>query len=129
MVNNKNNITPQLIAIHITSTIKNTLVTMTKLGPDNKVFFQISSRGYPIKMRKKNNAYILQKMSMQIIAQVKKLKKARAHIFIKGVGQGRYNVVKYLSSKNLSKKLKIISINDRTPIPFNGCRPKKQKRR
>lgn len=126
MVNNtENKTTPTTILIHITSTIKNTLVTLVDPSQTKpKVLLQITSRGYPIKMKKKNNAYILQKMSMQIVEQVKNIKNVQALIIIKGTGQGRHNLIKYLT-----KNLKIVAIFDKTPIPFNGCRPKKQKRR
>ena len=41
------------------------------------------------------------------------------------MGFGRYYILKNINQK----KIKIQSIFDKTAIPFNGCRKKKQKRR
>jgi small subunit ribosomal protein S11 len=110
------------IGMYITCTYKNTLITLTR--PDNEVFFSLSSRGYPAKMKRKNNAFVLHKMTLKVITLLKKRRSLNIRIFIKGVGQGRYNIIKHLA-----RKAKIWSISDITAIPFNGCRPKKQKRR
>ncbi|MEK7085523.1 MAG: 30S ribosomal protein S11, partial [Patescibacteria group bacterium] len=48
----------------------------------------------------------------------------RVHVYIKGVGSGREQAVRGLVSSGLD----IISINDVTPIPHNGCRKKKGRR-
>jgi len=45
-------------------------------------------------------------------------------VFIKGPGSGRSSAVKALKAAGLG----ISSITDVTPIPHNGCRPKKRRR-
>ena len=45
-------------------------------------------------------------------------------VFISGPGMGRQMAVKSLRNAGL----KILSLSDTTPIPHNGCRPKKQPR-
>ena len=45
-------------------------------------------------------------------------------VLVKGLGQGRATAVKGLQLGGLS----IISITDNTPVPHNGCRPKKARR-
>ena len=108
--------------IYIKCTLKNTLITVT--NSKKKPLFQKSSRGYNLKIKRKNNPYILHKITLEIIKILKKLRYKRLGIYINGIGSGRYNIVKYLI-----KKFKILIIEDRTNLPFNGCRPKKKKRK
>lgn len=117
------NLTQAPFLIYLTCTYKNTLITIFSSTTKKKIL-QISSRSFPIKIKKKNNPYILQKMSFYIIRHLKKMKCKNIKIFINGIGRGRYHIIKYLS-----KKFKILIITDRTPVPFNGCKNKKQKRR
>ena len=43
------------------------------------------------------------------------------HVFVKGPGMGRENAIRSLGAMGL----KVKSISDVTPIPHNGCRPRK----
>ena len=46
------------------------------------------------------------------------------HVYVKGPGVGRESAVRSLGAMGL----KVKSISDVTPIPHNGCRPKKTRR-
>jgi len=46
------------------------------------------------------------------------------NIFVKGIGAGREGAIRAIHSNGLN----ILSINDVTPIPHNGCRPPKRRR-
>ena len=48
----------------------------------------------------------------------------KIHVSVKGVGSGREQSIRGLVAAGLS----IVSINDITPIPHNGCRKKKPRR-
>lgn len=115
--------TQKSFLIYIKCTLKNTHITLTH-PQTGKILLQTSSRSYPLKIKKKNNVYILQKISQQVIDQLKLLQCKNIKIIIKGIGRGRYNIVKHLF-----QKFNIVSIKDQTPVPFNGCRPPKIKRR
>ena len=110
--------------IFIKCTFKNTLITATDLK--GKTLFQKSSKSYDIKTKRKNNPYVLYKISYEIIKKLKqkKLGYKSLIICIQGIGNGRYNTIKHFT-----KFFKIIGIKDQTYLPFNGCRSKKQKRR
>jgi len=45
-------------------------------------------------------------------------------VFVKGPGPGRESAIRALGSSGL----KIRSITDITPVPHNGCRPRKKRR-
>jgi small subunit ribosomal protein S11 len=47
-----------------------------------------------------------------------------ASVFIKGVGTGREAAVRSVNANGIE----VTSIKDITPIPHNGCRPKKPRR-
>jgi len=45
-------------------------------------------------------------------------------VYVKGPGQGRESAVRALQAQGLT----LLSIRDVTPIPHNGCRPRKRRR-
>jgi len=47
-----------------------------------------------------------------------------ASVFVKGVGMGRESAIRTLNAQGIF----IDSIKDTTPIPHNGCRPRKPRR-
>lgn len=109
--------------IYLNCRLKNTLITITDIN--NKILYQTSSRSYDLKIKKKNNPYVLQKIAFLIIKKFSTSKhNKKIKIIIKGFGTGRYYLIKYLK-----RKFKIHSILDKTHLPFNGCKSKKQKRR
>lgn len=114
--------TKAIAFLFITCTFKNTLITATKVN--REPLFQKSSRGFKTKSKRKNNPYILQKVTSQVALLLQHLKYKKLYIFINGVGAGRYNIVKHLL-----KCFKIRLIHDRTRLPFNGCRLPKRKRK
>uniref|UniRef100_A0A452TJF3 Small ribosomal subunit protein uS11m n=1 Tax=Ursus maritimus TaxID=29073 RepID=A0A452TJF3_URSMA len=61
-----------------------------------------------------------------IAAAVKAVGKGVTHIrvVVKGLGPGRLSAIKGLTMGGLE----VISITDNTPIPHNGCRPRKARR-
>lgn len=114
--------TNRMAFVFVKCTFRNTLITIT--NENQEPLFQRSSRGYPTKLKRKNNPYILQKVMLQVVTFLKKLKYRHLYIFINGVGAGRYNILKHLV-----KRFKIIVIQDKTRVPFNGCRLPKPKRK
>jgi small subunit ribosomal protein S11 len=48
----------------------------------------------------------------------------QVEVFIKGPGSGREMAIRSLQAAGLQ----VLSINDVTPIPHNGCRPPKRRR-
>jgi small subunit ribosomal protein S11 len=114
--------TKPIACLFIKCTFKNTLITATKVNLEP--LFQKSSRGFKTKSKRKNNPYILQQLTYQVALLLRNLKYKKLYIFINGIGAGRYNIVKHLI-----KRFKIQLIHDRTRLPFNGCRVRKQKRK
>jgi small subunit ribosomal protein S11 len=59
-----------------------------------------------------------------VAEKVKPMGMAEAHIFIKGVGQGRDGALRALHAQGIS----VLSMKDITPIPHNGPRAAKPRR-
>jgi small subunit ribosomal protein S11 len=108
--------------LYITCTFKNTLLTLT--NSENHTLGQYSSRRHPSKVKRKNNPYILQQIAMQIIKKLSSLHYRSVYVIIRGVGMGRYQIIKHLK-----KRIKIFMVLDNTNVPFNGCRLPKIKRK
>ena len=112
-----------LAKLHITSTFKNTIISLTK--NTGAVLKQWSTKSLKKTKFKKNTPYNVQLLIYKVnkYIQLKKIK--NLNIYLKGKGLGRYNVLRNLKKK----KIKISTVFDTTAQPFNGCRVKKMKRR
>jgi small subunit ribosomal protein S11 len=112
-----------LTNLHITASLKNTILSLTNYN--GNVLKQWSTKSLKKTRFKKNTPYNVQLLVYKInkYIQLKKIKKLK--IFLHGTGLGRYNVLKNLKKQNLQIKYLL----DKTTKPFNGCRLKKQKRR
>jgi small subunit ribosomal protein S11 len=59
-----------------------------------------------------------------MVQRAKKLGVENVEVSVKGVGSGRDSAIRSLAVRGLN----IISLKDITPIPHNGCRPRKVRR-
>jgi len=122
MINSESKIKKPIAFVYIKCTFKNTLITLS--DSTKKSFFQISSKSYDIKTKRKNNTYVLNQIAIKINTLLRNLNYKFLAISIEGIGPGRY-----LLLNHLVKNMEIIYIKDNSKVPFNGCRPKKKKRK
>lgn len=114
----------KILSLFLKCTFKNTIITLTDL-PKNQVLYTTSSKSFPLKMKRKNNAYVLQQISLQLLQHINNHNTKFLIVYTKGVGYGKYTIPRNLIQKNI----KILALKDCTSVPFNGCRPKKRKRK
>lgn len=109
-------------AAHIQASYNNTIVTLTE--PNGNVIAWSSAGASGFKGARKATPYAAQISAENAAEKASKYGLERVHVYVKGVGTGREQAIRGLVSSGIN----IISINDITPIPHNGCRKKKQRR-
>ena len=99
---------------HIRSTFNNTIVSIT--DPQGNVISWKSAGQVGFKGSRKSTPFAAQMAAEAAAKQVS--------VFVKGPGSGRETAIRSLQAAGLE----VSSIQDKTPIPHNGCRPKKRRR-
>ena len=107
---------------YVQASYNNTIVTLTDQNGGVLAWSSSGSSGF--KGARKSTPYAAQVSAENAVEKAKVYGLERVHVYIKGVGSGREQAVRGLVSSGLD----IISINDVTPIPHNGCRKKKGRR-
>ena len=107
---------------HIHATFNNTIVTIT--DPQGNVIAWSSAGALGYKGAKKSTPFAAQ-LASQAAAKVAYDQGLRqVDVEVKGPGAGREPAVRALASVGLQ----VLTIEDTTPIPHNGCRPPKRPR-
>ena len=107
---------------HVRATFNNTLITITDTNGDTLVSTSAGTMGF--KGSRKSTPFAAQRAAETAAVQARKMGLTEIEVKVKGPGSGRESAVTALQSAGL----KIISIEDVTPIPHNGCRPRKRRR-
>jgi small subunit ribosomal protein S11 len=108
----------------IQSTFNNTIISLT--DTEGEVLGQGSPSRVGFKGAKRSTAFAATKAAIEVAERViKKYGLKEVKVYVKGPGAGRNAAVKGLDSAGL----RITMLVDRTPIPHNGCRPRKAPRK
>jgi len=108
--------------VFVSSSYNNTILTLTNAR--GQVLAWKSAGAVGFKGTKKSTSFAASRVAETIANICKKMGIDRLEVFIKGIGAGRESAVRTLVSQGLN----VVSIKDVTPIPHNGCRPKKVRR-
>ena len=108
--------------VHIQSTFNNTIITITNLVGDTMAWASAGSSGF--KGARKGTPFAAQTAAGKaaIVALNNGMK--NVEIVVKGQGSGRETAIRALQTTGFE----ILSIHDITPVPHNGCRPRKRRR-
>ena len=109
--------------VYIQATFNNTIVTITDLR--GNALSWASSGGLGFNGAKKSTPFAAQTVAETAVQKALTYGLREVHVFVKGPGVGRESAVRSLGALGL----KVKSISDVTPIPHNGCRPRKTRRR
>jgi len=107
---------------HIQATFNNIIISLT--NQTGQVISWSSAGKMGFRGSKKNTPYAAQTAAQDCGKTAYDLGLRKVDVFVKGPGSGRESVLRALQSVGLI----IHSIKDVTPIPHNGCRPKKRRR-
>jgi len=108
--------------IYIQATYNNTIITITDLN--GEVVASESAGAVGFKGPKKATPFAASKVVESLMNKVNKSEVKEVNIFVKGVGSGREGAIRAIAANGLD----IVSLKDITPIPHNGCRPRKPRR-
>ncbi|XP_029284556.1 small ribosomal subunit protein uS11m [Cottoperca gobio] len=108
--------------VHIKSTYNNTHIQLTESSGKSMVRTSCGTEGF----KNVKKATPLASQSAGVSAATKAAAKGVTfvRVVVKGLGPGRWSAIEGLTMGGL----KVISITDNTPVPHNGCRPRKARR-
>lgn len=107
---------------HIHATFNNTIVTITDLEGNVLAWASAGSVGF--KGSRKGTPYAASQAADAAAAKAKENGVKILDIKVTGPGAGRESAIRALGATGIEIK----SIRDVTPIPHNGCRPRKRRR-
>ena len=108
--------------VHVAATFNNTMVTVTDETGNTIGWSSAGKMGF--KGSRKSTAYAAQVVSQDACRQAMGHGLKEAEVRVKGPGAGRESAVRAVQAIGIE----VSAINDVTPIPHNGCRPKKARR-
>jgi len=109
--------------VHIAATFNNTVVTVSdEMG---NVICWSSAGGLGFKGSKKSTPYAAQQTVEDVMNKAKEHGIKEVTIRVQGPGSGRETAIKTVGA---TEGIRVISFKDVTPLPHNGCRPRKKRR-
>jgi small subunit ribosomal protein S11 len=108
--------------VHIKATFNNTVITITDTKGEAICWASAGTSGF--KGSRKSTPFAGQMSAQQAADKAMKCGMKEVDVKVKGPGSGRESAITALQAAGL----KIKSIEDVTPLPHNGCRPKKRRR-
>jgi small subunit ribosomal protein S11 len=107
---------------HIQSTFNNTVVTITDVNGNALAWSSAGSRGF--KGSRKSTPFAAQMAAEKCARGAMEHGVRRVDVLVRGPGSGRETAIRSLASTGIE----VTGIKDVTPVPHNGCRPKKRRR-
>lgn len=107
---------------HVKATQNNTMVTITDTNGETLAWDSAGTIGF--KGARKATPFAATRAAEQVGQKVRKLGMTEVEVRVKGTGAGRESAVTGL----VSTGIRVTAIEDHTPVPHNGCRPRKKRR-
>ncbi len=108
---------------HIKASFNNTIITITDLKGEVLAWTSGGSVGF--KGSRKSTPYAAQVAAEQAARKAGEMGIRKIDVIVRGSGSGRETAIRTMQNMGLE----VASIKDVTPVPHNGCRPKKRKGR
>ena len=108
--------------VHIRATFNNTYIAVTDTNGEMLCWDSAGTIGY--KGSRKSTPFAAQRAAESVASKAQKFGIREVEIKVKGPGSGRESAITALQDAGL----KVRAIEDVTPIPHNGCRPRKKRR-
>ena len=108
--------------VHVQSTFNNPLITITDMAGETLAWASAGTVGF--KGSRKSTPFAAGRAAETAAQTAKKHGMMEVDVKVKGPGAGREQAIIQLQQAGL----RISSIEDITPLPHNGCRPRKKRR-
>ncbi|XP_061876863.1 small ribosomal subunit protein uS11m-like [Entelurus aequoreus] len=112
----------ELPIVHIKATYNNVQIQLTDCDGQYMVRTSCGMEGF--KNRKKATPVAAQTTGMSAASKANAKGVTFVRVVVKGLGPGRLSAIQGLTMGGLE----VVSITDDTPVPHNGCRPRKARR-
>jgi small subunit ribosomal protein S11 len=112
---------PKAIA-HVNASFNNTIVSIA--DPNGDVLCWASAGTIGFKGSRKSTPFAAQRAAEKAADGALKMGVKEIDVLVKGPGAGRESAIRSLQARGL----KVRTIEDVTPLPHNGCRPRKRRR-
>lgn len=106
----------------VKASFNNTIISITDSNGHVLAWDSAGTIGY--KGSRKSTPFAAQRAAEKVAEKVKKMGVHEIEVLVKGPGSGRESAIRALASSGIEVK----SIEDVTPLPHNGCRPRKRRR-
>jgi small subunit ribosomal protein S11 len=107
---------------YIKATFNNTIITVTDAKGQVLAWDSAGTIGY--KGSRKSTPFAAQRAANKVAEKIRKMGVHELEVKVKGPGSGRESAIRSLSNAGIDIK----AIEDVTPLPHNGCRPRKRRR-
>ena len=107
---------------HVKATFNNTIITITDIYGNTLVWSSAGTSGF--QNSRKSTPYAAQRVAEAAAEKALKLGMREMEVQVKGPGGGRESAIRGLQAAGIAIK----AIEDVTPLPHNGCRPRKRRR-
>ncbi len=107
---------------HIAATFNNTIITITDMNGETLCWDSAGTVGF--KGARKATPFAASRAAERCAGKAKRMGMREIEVRVKGPGSGRESAITALQGAGLL----VSAIEDRTPIPHNGCRPRKKRR-
>lgn len=114
-------VVPKAVA-HIQASFNNTIISVT--DPNGDVICWGSAGTIGFKGSRKSTPFAAQRAAERCADAAIKMGVKEIEVRVKGPGAGRESAIRSLQARGL----KVRTIEDVTPLPHNGCRPRKRRR-
>jgi small subunit ribosomal protein S11 len=107
---------------HIKATFNNTIISITDL--EGNAISWASAGNVGFKGSRKSTPFAAQLAAETASRRAQEHGVRRVEVLVKGPGSGRETAIRSLQASGLE----VLGIKDVTPVPHNGCRPRKRRR-
>ena len=107
---------------HVKATFNNTIVTITDVAGETLCWDSAGTIGF--KGSRKSTPFAATRAAESAAHKARRMGIQELEVRVRGAGGGRESAISGLASTGI----RITALEDHTPVPHNGCRPRKRRR-